>query len=84
MKNYSVLLRWLFFISFATMGAGFGCHFFYLHCKKIADFGALLLIASPALGFLYLTGYYLIHEKNHKLSILAFFVFLILLLNMIL
>ena len=83
MKFFSVLLKALFYLSFAVMAVGFGCHFANLKCFSIASYGAFLLIFSPALGFLYLTGYYL-KEKNNKLAFLSFMVFLILFLNVLL
>ncbi len=83
MKFFSVLLKALFYISFSVMAVGFGCHFTNLRCFPIANYGAFLLIFSPALGFLYLTGYYL-NENNKKLAFLSFIVFLILFLNVVL
>ncbi len=83
MKVFSILLKVLFYISFAIMAVGFGCHFANLKCFLFAHYGAFLLIFSPALGFLYLTGYYL-KEKNNKLAFLSFMVFLILFLNVLL
>ncbi len=83
MKVYSRLLRALFFISFSMLGAGFVCHLLHLGCLTISRIGAFSLIFSPAIGFLYLTFYYLFKEKNRKLSFLAFLVFLILFLNVL-
>ncbi len=80
MKFFSILLKTLFYISFAIMAMGFGCHFAHVKCLPFANYGAFLLIFSPALGFLYLTGYYL-KEKNKKLAFLSFLVFFILFLN---
>ncbi len=84
MSTYSKLLKALFFISFAILGAGFVCHLLHLSCTSISRIGAFSLIFSPAIGFLYLTLYYFFKEKNRKLSFLSFLVFLILFLNVIL
>ena len=83
MRFFSILLKTLFYISFGIMAIGFGCHFAHVRCLPFANYGAFLLIFSPALGFLYLTGYYL-REKDIKLAILSFAVFLILFLNVVL
>lgn len=84
MEIYSKLLKVLFFISFSILGVGFVCHLLHLSCTSISQVGAFSLIFSPAIGFLYLTLYYLFKEKNKKLSFLSFLVFLILFLNVIL
>jgi len=84
MEVYSKLLKALFFISFAMLGVGFGCHLFHLSCTSLSRLGAFSLIFSPALGFLYLTLYYFFKERNKKLSFLSFLVFLILFLNVLL